>query len=1515
MVKQKTRPQLTETTETEMFRQRTQNTLIADDDIVVEQAIEQLKAMEIDALKDANINEEKLEMNILQENESIDDIEQKEQDMLFNIDAVTIGETNIIDEINDENTDDSSEVQMIKFFKPSEIDSDDSSDESDEETAGDNKPKKAKFGGLLTDDRRVNWQSSNRDNDSDDDESTLGDEIKVPTLMDIYEKLDEFEMLDLKNEEGNIYWAPIMDTMRREKARRFGIYLSTIDDHTLKDKFRATCKILTPHGYDKLREEFINTMENSIRNNDVEIKDVEKILKSYKLQLKNKSHIPKFKFNIDRKLGIDLIRANVPISDTIAIVPDNPKYGKIKMSIIDAYHDLLMQSVVKQRKTSDDLISLVEVQIGYKHGVNLTINNEQYTPPNIITSNTLNIVSRQLNIDKSLKDLIEAAKIIVFDVHNMINSMHMTKETINALSLSLNNHGLTTIAIVDNDKMTLEKATMNVIEDQFGHDDITSLIYAVTNRAVIITNDTHKEFKPVVSVCRTHNNLLTRTNEYCNVTDGKSCIIKTISSSPPRYASINNVIDKDNYLTIKFDAPMIRRRKDKKKGIVTMRISKQLNDNIKRWSIYVNTCSVLNINTVKSRDFVASYNVITFHGNNCQHLVIGNHKVKTIAYLLNTLSNDAIMAIKRGITSMIAYDDGKVLIKDVNNRAMDLSTETSAEQVRKAFIRRAMSLLFGYDYVLQRSNEKIQTMFDLPKFATKASDYSLIITKISITRSIAALFVDEKQYLVLLDSSFIDLIQNNAIKLLDNSVDNIYNDILPITNAKMSQFILYKDVSWSNDKVNKIIEITVGQGLYKQLDLTSFKSGAIYWNQYHDKDMIALNLAVTIEDIQTQQMSNINDVIMVNSTKETIEYYGSGQSGSIYKYMSDLGTTRTIYVRYTEYSNTPKLQLVQITTNDAMKLYNNTHTQIQKKIVTIVDDIMTVYRTMVTKSCLICLPPLIWSYRTDKLNILPGLKDHLIKAEYSYKDIDITVYYLIRNDHMVVVFKLKTDYKVLYPSITMRYSHSYEPIEFDHTYMDYILENGMGMMRDDMQIYTNLENYINYYMIFALPLIYAGYAPSSQLTKFKPIIVDNIVVDYVENEPAPMSEFLDDVAMEPGLWLSTTDVGFIYPMRRIIKDETDQIDINAEIHGIIDELYQEPVEQELKYPMFLMVFRLLHPWSLTILHMQQCYKLPVDEAMTVDQVSLVLINNYRFPCECCVADNFNVDTLHGIIAYPQDKSRTIDTPVTRFYVDQSLPKVTITNTQRTYMSPIMDTIPLVGHVLIVDIVKENNKWEKSRTHYLKNIMANQTGLISKIKTVISKKDGGNIATFIQNTINNALKQNKIVVLLAFNELGALIKKQKQTINISMIYDNRLYVPDVLLFTAIKAYARCHMTDIKTDGTIEKVTKKMIKKKNDNVKSPITTIGKLNTVDKEETIASKYRDKDGYQNVLIGIILIIFVFILIIATPLKVVILWPMMLANIYIGKGLLTTIIGILGIVIWMGCLSILTRQIIKWIY
>lgn len=1401
------------------------------------------------------------------------DLEQQEQDQLIaphdtQRSLYPIEETIVFEKISNEADD----YNYISFVKPSEMSSDSDSndnssssdDSSDSSSQSDNRQRKV---------TRENWVKS-----KEDDESNSSNENEISIVQfNLDENLTKIINSDDADEIGNIELLPKLQSIIDSNIADANELSNKMNDKDRK-RYLSTLKALNPHNIDGKRKKFAENLRTMIEDDNTMDNNIEQAIDAYIKLLEMKTKIRRFKFRIDRKLGLDMC-----MSPKINTIYTNLMGYKLDAKIRNNILSAILDKNKKITKYKDDMetddVSMLGITVSYTQGIELKIGDESYQPETAITAMEYNTITANSLIDPILKSIIQQTRVMIFDVSNMIRSMNLLPKQINDLALALNDHGITTVAIVDNDEITIENATINVVEEKYGHDDITSILYAIAYNAVIITNDTHKEFKRSFNVCKTHNTILARVNESCNVTDDKQCVLTNISPNKPRYASIKSYKDNQDYLTVTFDAPIIRFRGNIKKHTQTVKIRKNRNDVAKRWFIKTTGNTPIMINTIKTSFKTASYNVLTFNFNNSTNMVINNNKMKSIAYLLNSMSNQKIQIIKRGLRSSLMIDNNKIVIKDIQNNKIILQDNVLVDRIRADKEQEIISNLFGDFTALYRTQSKVKTLFDVSRNTMMANTLSILITRTSMDKRIAVAVNNDRYYLIGISDEVIDLIESQTIDIMNSAKTNDIRDILPITNNRLTQHVQLSPVVWNDESINELVELSVGQKDWKPLDVTKFVTGDIYWDSRYNHDVEDLGTLVGPSDI-TNIASNDDDLITIDNRKTIITYYDSGRSGTIYDEMKRLATTRKVMVKYTSTSNTPNITSMRLGKRDSVNLFNAVNKPVRDKVHLIIEDIVRTYRTLVTDSCLVCLPPMIWAFYTDKMTYKNNSNAMLIEIQYIYKYIKVTSYVSLTNSMAKVAFKLQADYKVLYPAIAMRYGNNYEHVDFDYTYMDYILENGLGMMRDDDQIYENLENYKNYYSVFALPLIYAGFAPSSVLTKFKPVIVQNIVVDYILGGKSPMAEFLDDAIMEPALWLGCTDVGFIYPMKRMMKENTSIIDINVELHSIIDELFFEPVEQELKYPMFLMVFRLMYPWQMITDHLSKCYGLSVDEFMTPQEVAQRMIYNNNPCCACVIDEQLQMEVLGNITNYPQEGTKTITTSDAKIMIENNDISTRITKMYEFKSSVLMNTIPLSGNIIILDIVKENAQHVRNRMNFVKSTLANQPSVMCTINKCVVKKGNKDIAGFIAKAINELTKKNNTIVILGFNELGPLLKTAKKHMRLVVYSNTRLFVPDTLLYNSMKAYMMpvdIENNEIKYSKSVAEMTEKRSKRNKIEVETSYSIkhdkVRKLGLIDRLMSVDVKTE-----------VIILTLIMLLIIALVIPNVFIWPMSLAN-YIGTG------------------------------
>jgi hypothetical protein len=1408
----------------------------------------------------------------------------------------------------------------LKFYKPSEIDS--SSDDDSGNESSDNNSSKSSDDSSDTNSsdessidsdntatvpktgKRGEWMTKARiptdkkqkidDNDRKKNMENLIDKMELNISMMVIQDMEQTIQI------GNIETVSRLEEYIKTTKNEARKNIDEIKDNDKKKRKEREIKILTPHKIDSTRHNFIKMLSTELGKKSLLDDVLERSIKAYNDMLLCKTRIKRFKFNLEKKFSYDISKS-ASIVKVKTVIEQLPKFQTLTRKII-SYLNLSTTKMMLIDKNSDaDKLSLLNVKITYDHGVEMLIENDKFGPAFELSASEYNVLTVNDKVDQIFLQLIKESNVIVFDIANMTHSMKLTMSQINELSEVFNDYGLTTIAVVDNDELILTNATINVVEDKFGHDDITILLYALAYKAIIITNDTHKEFKQIFHVCTTHNTMLTRLNEECNVTDTSSCVIRQISPNKPKYMSIKTYKGGKDEVTVVFDSPIVRHRSMVKKGTTSIRLTKKKSNVVRRWNIPTTSSTPILVNTIRSSLPTASCNVLTFNYKNSTELVVNNNKLKSMAFLLNTMSTETVAIIMRKVTTSLTIINGKITLKDISNRQVQMEDQIVVDRIRTNIETSLIMKMFGTTSLTYKSQSSIRTLFDIPRSTKYANEISVIITNWSLSRGMAALVCDSQYSIIMIDESVISKIETQSLDMIRSGEHDDIKDILPITNKGMSQYITYNNTVWGEKLINDMVKINIGSSVFKPLDLKGFKSGDIYWDLRYDKNTDDITGYVSVEDTKNS-IDELDNTIVVKKPKIAVEYYNSSRSGSIYDKLKNSGTNRELLIKYSSSSNVPAITFIRVGRADADKLYNSIMVPIRDKVRLMLEDITCTYKTMVTDNCLVCLPPVIWTFSTDGINIADGLKSKLIHIDYVFKTVNVDIYVSIQPKNTVVAFKLKTDYKVLFPAIAMRYSNNYEYKEFDYFYMDYFHENGIGMLRDDEQIYTCLDNYINYFNIFALPLIYAGFAPSSKLTAFKPVIVDNVVVDYIENKTSPMSEFLDEVILEPAVWLGTTDIGFVYPMKRMIKDGTDVIDINNELHAIIDELMSEDMDQELRYPMFLKIFGLIYPWPIMIQHLKGCYSLPVDEYMDEHEVATIMKQNHRFPCVCKIDEQTQVDTLGNITNYPQQDDRQITTQSAKLLIQHTNKSVQITRMYKFQNSVLLNSVPMIGNVVILDVVKYQAQWKNNRMTFVKRILANQPSMTIMVEKCVIKKTGGTIWNQLGGHLSKLINRGQsIIVILGFDELGPLIKNQKESLHLSITGRTRLYLPDPLLYSSFKNYIKLvnESPDKQRQGT--KSTQLVANFNPTNLQNrPILTSKSSSSL--WATAFSKEITEDGIIKILVLVIIIIGIMYF-----LPWVLLWPMymfdslgLIGPIWTSISMICTL-GFVGCCVWIG--------------
>lgn len=1398
-----------------------------------------------------------------------DEIDEQEQNMLFETASTTYTELYPKKTIEQTVSEEDTQRPMIEFISPLDMSSDEegsssSSDTNSSNNSGessqvyendssnsehgvqhDNRNKKEEESNL-----RSLWTKHNTEDKVEDDENKEeGIKSIVNTMED---NITTLYINDMSKEKGNIETAEQVERMLEENRLKTDKRLRLIDNVKVKERISKSVKIYNPSDIDYNRNEMITAFEKTLNKDLQDDNIVINSIAAYKSMLQHKRRIKRFKFNLERKIAVDLQKSK-QLTIVIKQLKNMKKHQTLvnKILIHIATNNL---NVTKERENKDiDDISLLKVKIVYDHGMQLLIDQERYSSALDLTQTEFNIITTSERIDPEIKKLITDKKVIIFDIANMMQSMKLSIHQIEELSMVMNDYGLTTIAVIDSEDLVLSNATINVVEDKYGHDDVTVLLYAIAYNAVVITNDTHKEFREIFHVCTEHDVLHTRQNEECNVNDGSRCRIKRISPNKPMYMSIKSIKGGQTNVEVVFDLPLIRHRNVAKKGKTTIKFFKNKSDIVKRWNIPTTSKTPVMVHTIRSKTKNANCNILTFNYMNTTEIIINNNKLKSMAYLLNTMSEETITTIKRKIKSSLQYVNGKITLVDISNRQLQLEDQMPIDRVRTKVETMVMMKLFGTSNIAYKASSSIKTLFDVPLSMKYANNISIVITATSLSRKIAALVMNSEYALVLIDDAVISKIESSSIEMMRTEKNDDTRDILPITIKGMTQYISYSKALWGEEMIKEMVNINIGKPEYKALDLKGFKSGDIYWDLRYDKSMADIVNYFSEADI-INSIDERDDTLIYIEKENKANFYIAHRSGTIYDAFKSAKTNRTMTISYRSNSNTPAITLVRIGRNDADKIYNAINKTIDERVRLILEDITSTYRTMITDYCLVCLPPLIWAYTTNGLKHTSNSETKLVEFIYKYRTVAVRCYVSVGNTCSIIALKVEADYKVLFPAIAMRYSNSYEHKHFDFDYMDYIHSNGLQLLYDDPQAMSDYEKYETYYNIFALPMIFAGFAPSSKLTAFKPVIVDNVVVDYVDSYSSPWAEFVDEVIVEPHNWLAYTDLGFIYPMRRKIKDGTDLIDINGELHNVIDELLMEPAEQELKFPMFLKIFSLLYPWDIMVQHLKQCYGYNVDAYMTQHEVAMEMILAGIKTCTCVIDVQEQVDTLGNITNYPQGDNKKVITQSSVVLVQHTHASTQIVTLNRFQNDKLINSVPLIGKVVILDIFKFKEQWKTNRMTFTKRIMANQKTMNISVKKVVIKQTKGSMTSQLSTVINDLVRSNNnIIVILGFDELGSLIKKEKNNLTVRNANNVRIYVPDLLLYAALRNYMmfeRDEGVDDKTNKTLVPLTQS-----SHNV---VDIVHKAKpSTDKTETLRRKVFGKDiTDENMMVVLITVI-----------------------------------------------------------
>lgn len=1013
--------------------------------------------------------------------------------------------------------------------------------------------------------------------------------------------------------------------------------------------------------------------------------------------------------------------------------------------------------------------------------------------------------------DDFIRQIKAVAGIVIVDTPNMHKAMKNSMDQIEKFCEYLQSWAITVVEVVNTTGIRLKNSTYSIIIDDEQHDDITQNVLARVHSALMLTSDSHSEFKEFYSVCETHNYLITRKGETCvHATSKNDCIITVLKKRIAGKVVVKNIItDSVRVTSFKSTKPVVNKGNVRLTNATTTYHAKHpmMKEEIARenWPIHISSLSgSMGASSQVMKHYTKPITVVTSNIKDCAKIVMSSHSSLALVETLLLLGDEGMAKIKSMLKNTLTMQDGylTVINKETNEVVgMQEPLFPTANMIDDMEITVASNFL---NLVMKTNNtHKVSTLnTPLPINSGFINlDNCTMYFNEQMLQNLLILVQDcENHFILLIDELLAQTITKNAVEhLKKHAIDKgKASYALPLTapirdaiaEVYKTDFVEaeHEGISWDRSMFNKYNPVI--QRYFTEVDA--------------DRPSRQL---IAAPDSTTSQFSNMNTLYgSVGNMDVKLRYYDrpvhvNYMNAAVASYLwSDwdkLPEVKDAKEVVTCYINVNQRSSVYLRQKDIDILQMALHEPVTVVERDVIRDVLNVFRSLSQGYKQVVMPPIVRAIYMPNLGVAAKAGRLPIAVTYSLPTCSIIAKLVLDADPM-------KSFMVLMVQVAPPVTHSYVAAKLNS---DIFLQNEYSMILCDkvseetLELFQHLDDkwdyvafYLTAYNTYSLGLRLLGLDPISIILENSSVIetgnTDIVTILSKGKRPMPITKVL----IREFIYGICNKNSYVVYKPTMIKGKWDKA---RETHAAISTMIE--MAQMPNYEFFVIAYQI----SAVLLgakrinkHLMSCYKsapLPMESTyqQMYDIISKLGVKHLRCPCNVNDTEFLpsgdmppvKLDDARQLTILDGDTVATFDpnsykSQPNRFYIDPT--------------TPIGNYIPLTGKVIWMKINNANNQNNKfTRNVHVSKMLQNRTNLYIDYHNVRLTnatecfKEFGDVLSVAHRTGSN-------VMVTSFDKFPSWFKMLKQEERRTIIVPPNifLYVPDALLYAALKHDVRC-----------------------------------------------------------------------------------------------------------------------------
>jgi hypothetical protein len=1031
------------------------------------------------------------------------------------------------------------------------------------------------------------------------------------------------------------------------------------------------------------------------------------------------------------------------------------------------------------------------IDISYVKTDSIKVRSSEYTTFAPLTLTQMRRLPNKAVNSSWLNDIIKYGDMVVLDTPNMVESMNLQRSSINKLCEVLDMYGITTLNITEGALNNIEAATYNILANDNEHDDMVGMLYASCRKAVIITNDTHKEFNASFVYCTTHKRLHMRRNENCQRIDNRPCQTYNLRMNELRYSSFTAITVTEEAIKLVVDYPPIRRRSTVKtnKGTETIKFGMN-NTRLTRWSVDLlpgkMPCLMKSVSTGVSS---MNYSVASVGFQQTHTSIVCMDKYAALAHILNTMTTDQLDHLVNQCSTSILEADNRLVLGSNKVKAVILDSSTDELTLRNNAGQSMSSIIYNCDKKIKA--QVLATEPHKQDYTQMASNGSaqLLFVPALLNKDACILILKNKLLLTLISSELVNKIQTAALSLLTSDTTDIETESLPLTNDTTDKlYQVYEkralNAMLRSSTMNKM-ELVTKTNVLSQLDCKTPIVNVL--GNIDNADPTEILDFIVKKTNNSPNVPIIKRVLQGRMQRNDVTTAVSSYLMRQFD-MAD-GNMANISIKSLNYSDL-RLQINKLHITDWDTIVEDIKTTIKFDYKRVLSDAATILRNVLLTGQLIFLPPLLWAHKLPQFKIIGGADPLRIMITWTMPGVSCMSKIYISNDtrSSFIVNMISPMPTFLFSVVAQMHHNPYTIENEDNISLeDDLCDEAMVIFIDGY--FADAQSTMSYFLAFSIPVRLCGLEPYYAFTKFMPSICDGVISGMVERENNIFECVDEDYQVFLGEWVTSVVQGeYCLPLKR--RRDGLLIDTSIELHELIDSLlstgstYGKPaVEKILTYT------RPLYKLEDIAHHASDCYGVVTpakpsykDFAQTMHDVSMARRSIHTKGCTKCKIADRQQTISRNILRIKQNVYADIRRVEGNANLIRSENEIIELNpTKRVYNDPIIDELPLSG-VFSVVIIKsrEIKKEDFVRNRPVLEILAKTRSLqVTRYKFTLNDK----YTNFkeLALLISDLTKTKTDVILLNDDRMPSLMKKYKINVDIALFNGRKIIIPDNMLF--------------------------------------------------------------------------------------------------------------------------------------